>query len=106
MGHLSEDRQNIFKNLNFSSKFEIVDEFFKNEKIRVERILSSGQTTKWQDNDEDEWVCLLDGEAKIRYENGDKISLNRGDTLFIKAHTKHQVSYTSQECIWLCFFSF
>lgn len=77
--------------------------------FKIERIVSTGQTTpenQWYDQETDEWVVLLQGEAKILFESTEKQSistLNKGDHLFIKAHVKHRVIYTSIDpcCIWL-----
>lgn len=74
--------------------------------IRIERIISTGQTTpqgEWYDQDLDEWVILLQGFASLTYADGAEIKLSAGDYLFIPAHLKHRVVYTSSEppCIWL-----
>lgn len=86
---------------------------------RVERILSCGQTTPedtWDDQDETEWIALLQGEAVLLLEaangsseNGtgcENIHLNKGDTLLIRPHRRHRVIYTSMDppAIWLCVF--
>ena len=76
---------------------------------RLERIVSAGQKSPadfWYDQEEDEWVCLLTGEAIIGYEDGQEIHLKAGDHLFIPRRQKHQVRFTSKEppAIWLCFF--
>ncbi len=73
--------------------------------LRIERIISTGQTTapgEWYDQDLDEWVILLQGQAELRL--GDRCyPLKPGDYLFIPAHCQHRVEYTSIEppCIWL-----
>ena len=74
--------------------------------ILIERIVSTGQTTppgEWYDQDQDEWVILLQGFASLSYADGSEIKLTTGDYLFIPAHQKHRVEYTSSEptCIWL-----
>ena len=72
--------------------------------VRVDRIVSNGQVTPegdWYDQDLDEWVVVLEGEARLRYMNGDEVGLKRGDTLFLPKHRKHRVVYTSAPCIWL-----
>lgn len=74
--------------------------------IRIERIISTGQTTpdgEWYDQRQDEWVILLQGEAKLAYEDGSTRALKSGDYVFIPAHQKHRVEYTSVEppCVWL-----
>ena len=42
--------------------------------IRVERIVSNGQVTpegEWYDQDLDEWVVVLEGEARLHYMDGE-----------------------------------
>ena len=97
---------NIFKlpnNLNHLEKFE---QIVTGENIQIERIISTGQTTtsgQWYDQNTDEWVILLQGEAELSYADDTRIKLKAGDYLLIPAHTKHRVEYTSIEppCIWL-----
>ena len=75
-------------------------------KVRIERIVSTGQISDWYDQDETEFVALLEGNAIIEYEGGNAIAMSRGDTLLIKPHERHRVSYTSSQppCVWLCVF--
>ena len=88
---------------------ESVDILSRANDVRVERIVSTGQASPpgfWYDQDEEEWVALLSGEARLRYEDGSVLSLNAGDFLFIPAHVRHRIDSTSSEspCIWLAFF--
>ena len=74
--------------------------------VRIERIVSTGQVSDWYDQEETEFVILLEGEAIIEYENNVTAALSKGDTLTIKPHERHRVCYTSVRppCIWLCVF--
>lgn len=85
-------------------------EFFETLKesgdVKIERIISTGQTTppdQWYDQEKAEWVVLLTGEAELTFEDGNIKKLTAGDYLFIPPHQKHRVTYTSIEpaCIWL-----
>lgn len=97
---------NIFElpeNLPNQEQFEPL---FNTDQILIERIISTGQTTpegEWYDQSRDEWVILLQGNAKLSYEDGTAIALKSGDYLFIPAHQKHRVEHTSKSppCIWL-----
>jgi cupin 2 domain-containing protein len=76
--------------------------------LRVEQIVSHGQVTpegQWYDQDEDEWVVVLEGEARLRYADGGEVALGRGDYLFLPRHRRHRVVYTSVPCVWLAIFS-
>ena len=88
---------------------ELFTDLLRTNNVRIERIFSSGQTTsdgQWYDQDEDEWVALLQGEAILEYENGEKLRLSPGDHVLLPAHRRHRVAYTSAEqpCIWLAVF--
>jgi cupin 2 domain-containing protein len=94
---------NLFKPDKAVEKKESFATLLANENITIERILSPPNTaTKLSQQAHDEWVCVLQGSAKL--EMGDQeITLYRGDTLLIPAHTAHRVLTTSHQphCIWL-----
>ena len=72
--------------------------------LLVERIVSHGHTTpegQWYDQERDEWVVILEGEAALRYEDGSEISLRKGDQVFLPKHVRHRVTRTSSPCVWL-----
>jgi cupin 2 domain-containing protein len=88
---------------------EVFEEIIRNKNVRIERIISNGQTSPegfWYDQPENEWVILLQGEAKITFNDGKETRLQKGDYLFLPSHQKHNISYTSKEpaCIWLAVF--
>jgi cupin 2 domain-containing protein len=85
---------------------EIFEALISTPDILVERIVSTGQTTQpgqWYDQVRDEWVIVLQGEAKLSYEDGSSVKLKAGDYLLIPSHQKHRVDYTTNDppCIWL-----
>ena len=74
--------------------------------VLIERIISHGHRSPegfWYDQEDDEWVALLQGDATLLYHDGRDVRLGKGDWLFIPAHTKHRVERTSSNppCIWL-----
>ena len=85
---------------------EVTTILTENENIRIERIISTGQVSDWYEQDETEFVVLLEGNAVIEYENDKSIKMSKGDTLLIKPYERHRVSFTSSEppCVWLCIF--
>ena len=88
---------------------EFFEEILSQPGIRIERIVSHGQTSPegfWYDQDESEWVVLLQGEAVLEFESGIKENLIRGSHCHILPHQKHRVTYTSSDppCIWLAIF--
>ena len=69
--------------------------------VKIVRIVSSNQIEPVTYNqDEDEWVAVLEGEAVLEMD-GEQISLRRGDTLLIPAHTPHTVLETQKGTVWL-----
>ncbi len=93
-----------------SGDSEVVDILLQSDNCRIQRIVSCGQSSPlgfWYDQDEDEWLILLQGEAGLLIEGGQKIILSAGQYIFLPAHQKHRLQYTSIEppCIWLCVFA-
>jgi cupin 2 domain-containing protein len=85
---------------------EIIEVLATGDQIKIERILSCGQQSApgfWYDQQSDEWVLLIQGQAQLVFADGEICTLRNGDTLFIPAHRKHRVEWTSSHppCIWL-----
>ena len=97
---------NIFNLPELPLPEELLTVLAESGNVRIERIVSTGQVSEWYDQAETEFVVLLEGNAIIEYENGDTIAMSKGDSLLIKPHELHKVSYTSSDppCIWLCVF--
>lgn len=97
---------NIFQKLPFASKFECEEDLLNKGEVRITRILSQGQTSEVYEQADDEWVIVLVGEAEITFpgEHGHTVALRSGDFIYLKAGCKHQVTYTSDPCLWLCVF--
>ena len=100
-------KQNLFSNIPDSFPDEIIETLLEKKNLKLERILSSGQSTpagKWFDQETDEWVVLLKGKAGLRFENeSEVIELTPGDHLMIPAHKKHRLEWTDekQKTVWL-----
>lgn len=85
---------------------ELAEPLIPDRGVLIERIVSSGQTSPpgfWYDQERDEWVVLLQGRAELAYTDGRHVKLAAGDTLFLAAHERHRVEFTSSDppCIWL-----
>lgn len=97
---------NIFSSLPDKLEHELFEELHLDKNVRIERIVSQGHTspeTGWYDQNENEWVVLLDGAGKILFESGVEVNLKKGDYLNIPAHTRHKVIWTDPNhmTIWL-----
>jgi len=94
---------NLFAALPALHAGEVFEEILRCRNVRVERIVSSARPDPTlYDQRQDEWVCLLQGEAEL-WVAGQAIHLKPGDHYFIPAHTQHRVVRTSANppCIWL-----
>ena len=85
---------------------EVFEDLLAGPSVRIERILSSGQATPpgtWLDQDDDEWVALLQGEATLEYEDSSRVDRRAGDWLFIPARRVDRVAATTSvpACLWL-----
>ncbi|MCH7548676.1 MAG: cupin domain-containing protein [Candidatus Krumholzibacteriota bacterium] len=89
---------------------EHVEKLIDSAGVRIERIVSHGHASPegfWYDQDENEWVVLLAGAARLRFESDNKtIELGPGDHVNIPAHTRHRVDWTQPDTdtIWLAVF--
>ncbi|MEG2000105.1 MAG: cupin domain-containing protein [Evtepia sp.] len=97
---------NIFDLPSLPLSEELTTILSENETLRIERIVSTGQTTHWYDQEESEYVVLVQGTAVLEYDGGEMVRLTAGDTLMIAAHQRHRVAFTGTQppCIWLCIF--
>ncbi len=87
--------------------FELFQSVLSNNNLSIERIISTGQKTpdsQWLEQDKNEWVILLQGEAELHFEN-EKVNkiLASGDYVLIPRNTRHKVVKTSPDppCVWL-----
>lgn len=71
---------------------------------RIERIVSHGHTSPpgfWYDQDGDEWVLLMQGQATLAFADGGEYRLTAGDWVHIPAHCRHRVTATAPATVWL-----
>lgn len=85
---------------------ERVDLLARGDGLRIERIVSKGHASPpdfWYEQELDEWVALIQGEAEIHFADGQINTLQAGDYLFLPAGLRHRVDRTSHAppCIWL-----
>lgn len=99
---------NLFTGISADLLNEQITTLISASGVRIERIVSRGHASEegfWYDQDEHEWVILLQGAAKLRFADGG-VDLRAGDFLHIPAHTKHRVEWTPPDelTIWLVVF--
>lgn len=101
-------KNNIFENIIIDKKQEQFFELIKKDNIRIEKIVSNGQSSPinfWYEQKENEFVLILKGSAILQYEDKE-LNLKEGDYINITAFTKHRVKYTNEKepTIWLAIF--
>lgn len=97
---------NIFDCIPENLDEEIFQQLVDGDNVRIERIISRGHSSPesgWYDQDRNEWVLVLKGEAVLLLEDEQTVNLKAGDFINIPAHKKHRVEWTDpdSETIWL-----
>ena len=101
------DLHNLYDDIPAHLPEELFTDILKMEGFRVERIVSHGHTSPdgfWYDQDQNEWVMVLEGAARILFDGEtDAVELRPGDYLTIQAHKRHRVEWTApdQRTVWL-----
>ncbi|MEZ8188430.1 cupin domain-containing protein [Vibrio sp. 1F279] len=100
---------NIYSDVPSSITDEIFNDIITTENVRIERIISHGHSSPeqgWYDQDENEWVMVLEGQGVIEFEDGRVVTLSKGDYINIAAREKHKVVGTDRDVvtIWLAVF--
>jgi cupin 2 domain-containing protein len=98
--------QNLFSNVPAKLPEELVETLLNADNVRIERIISYGQSSPddfWYDEPQSEWVAVLKGAARLRFENDDIVELRTGDFVNFPARQKHRVEWTTPDepTIWL-----
>ncbi|MBE0614995.1 MAG: cupin [Burkholderiales bacterium] len=96
---------NLYDRLSPDADEEQFAELLSRPGLRIERIVSAGQASApgfWYDQPEAEWVLLLQGQARLRFEDETQPRLlNPGDYVDIAPHRRHRVESTATPTVWL-----
>jgi cupin 2 domain-containing protein len=98
--------KNLFADISGELAEESCTPIIRTDELRLERIVSRGHASPpgfWYDQETDEWVLLVKGGARLRFDNGREIDLKPGDHLLIPRHVCHRVEWTDpeKETVWL-----
>jgi len=86
---------------------EAFDVLLERPGLKIERIVSHGQASPpgfWYDQPQGEWVVVVAGAARLRFEDEAAArALRAGDSLDIAAHRRHRVEWTDPAgpTIWI-----
>lgn len=98
---------NIFGGIPDNLVEELFTPLHQAKHLRIERIVSQGHASPpgfWYDQDESEWVVVLQGSAAIQFEGqAEPVKLQPGSYINIPAHQRHRVTFTdpSEKTVWL-----
>ena len=90
---------NLFADLPSDLPTELFTTLLEAANVRIERIVSNGQASPagfWYDQDQREWVVVLKGAARLRFED-QTVELKPGDFMDIPAHKKHRVEWMNAD---------
>jgi cupin 2 domain-containing protein len=82
----------------------------QSKSMKIERIVSRGHRSApgfWYEQQDNEWVLLVKGEAELRFEKENRVvHLTEDMYVNIPAHEKHRVEWTREgvDTIWLAVF--
>ena len=99
--------KNIFADVPENLPEELVESFLDRPGFKLERIVSQGHASPpgfWYDQDRDEWVMLVSGNAEIMFEGeSEPRTFSPGDWVMIPARCRHRVLWTDPEndTVWL-----
>ena len=99
--------ENLFRGIPSKLFEELLTTLHQASDLRIERIVSQGHRSPpgfWYDQDDAEWVIVIQGDAMIEFENRRQpVELRPGSYLNVPAHAKHRVASTNptEQTIWL-----
>ncbi len=99
---------NLFADLPAPLPHELMTTLLDAAGVRIERIVSHGHASPegfWYDQDLHEWVVVLAGAARLRFEDR-VVEMRPGDCVNIPRRTRHRVEWTTpnEPTIWLAVF--
>lgn len=102
---MGESAGNFFDDLPRQMPEEVVQVLVGAADVRIERIVSHGHASAagfWYDQPRHEWVMVLRGSARVRFEDG-VVEMGPGDFIHIPSFRKHRVDWTTPDepTVWL-----
>jgi cupin 2 domain-containing protein len=97
---------NLLADIPAHLEHESLETILTTANLRIERIISRGHSSPqgfWYDQRTPEWVMLLSGAARLRFEGEEPIEMTPGSYVHIPEHRRHRVEWThaDQPTVWL-----
>ena len=106
-GRQNSNMDNLLTDIPAKIPEEIFETLLTSPNLIVERIVSLGHSSPdnfWYDQNENEWVLLLKGAARLLFENvNEAFEMLPGSFINIPAHQRHRVEWTKPDepTVWL-----
>jgi cupin 2 domain-containing protein len=103
-------RGNVFAKMPVVKGREVFQDLIGSRKIRLERIISTGQATPegvWLKDRRNEWVMVLQGKAVLSFwDMKGFVRLGAGDYVLIPRNTRHRVEWTrpGYKTVWVALY--
>lgn len=102
---IGDKMKNLFDDLPQDLSKELVQTLVQAADVRIERIVSQGHASPadfWYDQEQAEWVILLQGAARLQFEDG-MVEIQAGEFINIASRQKHRVDWTTphEPTVWL-----
>jgi len=104
MSHARPEIRNLFRDVPAKRPEETFESLLELPGLRIERIVSWGHVTpEWYVQEQDEWVMVLQGQARLQVDSEDEIAMSQGDSIFLPSGCRHRVSWTHEDAptLWL-----
>lgn len=98
--------ENLLQGLPDARQGEVFAALVDTAGVLIERIVSHGQASPpdfWYEQARAEWVLVVQGAARLQWDDGSLVALRAGDHLLIPAHRRHRVDWTdpAQPTVWV-----
>lgn len=85
---------------------ELTETLAESGAVRIERIVSTGHASpegSWYDQPAREFVLVVQGRARLEFDDGETMDLEPGGWADIPAHRRHRVAWTDPDrpTVWL-----
>ncbi|MXW27128.1 MAG: cupin domain-containing protein [Dehalococcoidia bacterium] len=85
---------------------ELVETLVEGDGVRIERIVSTGHASPegfWYDQPGREFVLVVQGRARLEFDDGETLDLEAGGWTDIPPHRRHRVAWTAPDepTVWL-----
>ena len=90
---MSPSPQNLFSDIPQSLPDELLQTLLQTSGFRIDRIVSHGHASPpgfWYDQETHEWVMLVSGAARLRFEGEEPVEMKAGSFINIPAHQRHR----------------